>query len=87
MTDDDARRCEELGKMSPAQVVQCAEGSNAECWVRAEVKQEDGSTTAYECCGGGGKKARFTLRTGFLAPRSVSPGDVPDGLFWSRRTI
>jgi hypothetical protein len=87
MADDNAREVEELGKMSPAQVVQCAEGSSTECWVRAEVQQEDGSTAAYECCGGGGKKARFTLRTSFLSPRSISPDDVPDGLFWSRRSV
>ena len=76
-----------LGQMSPAQVVKCAEDSDAECWIAAEVCCEDGSTTAYECCGGAGKKARFLLRRGFMEPKSLAPGDVPDGLTWYRRTL
>jgi hypothetical protein len=84
MTDDE-RTC--LGQMSPAAVVKCAEDSNTECWIAAEVCCDDGSTKAYECCGGAGKKARFLLRRGFMEPRSLAPGDVPDGLTWYRRSM
>jgi hypothetical protein len=74
-----------LGQLSAAQVVKCADDSNTECWIAAEVCCDDGSTAAYECCGGAGKKARFLLRRGFMEPRSLAPGDVPDGLIWYRR--
>jgi hypothetical protein len=80
-------KTEDLGQLSPVQVVRCAEGSNTVCWIRAETTADDGSTTSYECCGGAGKKASFTMRTGFLSPKSVDPDDVPDGLTWSRRGI
>ena len=60
----DETKCTELGCMTPAQVVQCAEGSNKECWIAATMIAEDGSEVTYECCGGGGKKARFSLRQG-----------------------
>ena len=59
MTDES--KCTEIGCMTPAQVVQCAEGSNTECWIAATMIAEDGGEVAYECCGGGGKKARFSL--------------------------
>jgi hypothetical protein len=87
MTMSDAGKSEDLGRMSPAQVVRCAEGSNTVCWIRAEVTADDGMTTSYECCGGGGQKASFTARTGFLSPKTVSPADVPDDLSWSRRCV
>ena len=83
----DTEKTEDLGRMSPAQVVQCAEGSNAVCWIRAETTADDGTTTSYECCGGGGRKADFTVRTGILSAKSVDPHDVPDGLSWSRRCV
>ena len=79
--------CTDLGCMTPAQVVQCAEGSNQECWIAATMIAEDGSEVAYECCGGGGKKARFSLLRKGVAPRSVSPAEVPSSLAWVRRTI
>ena len=65
----DTEKAEDLGRMSPVQVVQCAEGSNTVCWIRAETTADDGTTTSYECCGGGGQKATFTVRTGFLSPQ------------------
>ncbi len=83
----DVDQTEDLGRMSPAQVVQCAGGSNAVCWIGAVTTAGDGTTTAYECCGGGGEKASFTARTGFLSPKSISPDDVPDELTWSRRAV
>ncbi len=83
----DKETAEDLGRMSPVQVVQCAEGSNTVCWIRAEATADDGTSTSYECCGGGGTKASFTVRTGFLSSKSVDPQDVPDGLSWSRRCI
>ena len=83
----DADKTEDLGRLNPVQVVRCAEGSNTVCWIRAEATADDGTTTAYECCGGAGMKASFTARTGFLSPKGVNPDDVPDGLTWSRRTI
>ncbi len=83
----DVDQTEDLGRMSPAQVVQCAEGSNTVCWIRAEAAADDGSTTTYECCGGAGTKASFTERTGFLSAKSVNPDDVPDGLVWSKRSV
>ena len=79
--------CTELGCMTPAQVVQCAEGSNTECWIAATVVAEDGSEVAYECCGGGGKKARFSLRKKGAPARPVDGSDVPSSLTWVRRMI
>ena len=78
---------EKLGRLSPAQVVQCAEGSSQVCWVQAETLDERGAPVTYECCGGAGKKARLTMKTSFLSPKSVSPDEVPDGLSWSRRFV
>ena len=72
--------------MTPAQAVQCAEGSNQECWIPATVIAQDGSEVAYECCGGG-KKARFSLLRKGAAPQPVSPSEVPSSLTWVRRTI
>ena len=72
-----------LGQLSPAQVVQCAEGSNTYCWIAATTTDE----TTFECCGGGGKQARFTMKKGFLEPKSVGPSEVPDGLVWTRRAM
>jgi hypothetical protein len=83
MTDDSI--CTELGCMSPAQVVRCAEASNTECWIAAKIVDEHGDEIAYECCAGGGKKARFSLLRRGTPPRPVGQGDVPDGLLWSRR--
>ena len=38
--------------------------------IAATMVAEDGSEVAYECCGGGGKKARFSrLRRGAAASR------------------
>ena len=73
--------------MTPAQVVQCAERSNQECWVAATMIAADGSEVAYECCGGGGKKARFSLLRKGAGPQPVSPAEVPSSLTWVRRTI
>ena len=73
-----------LGQMSAAQVVQCAEGSNTYCWIAAQASDEAAS---YECCGGGGRKARFSMRRGFLEPKSIDPDEVPDGLVWTRRAM
>jgi hypothetical protein len=83
----DAENTEDLGRMSPVQVVQCAEGSNTYCWIRAEATGVDGTRITYECCGGAGQKASFTARTGFLSSKSVDPQDIPDGLSWSRRYV
>ncbi len=83
MNDDST--CTELGCMTPAQVVQCAEGSNTECWIAATMIAEDGSEVAYECCGGGGRKARFSLLRKGAAPQDVSLADVPSTLTWIRR--
>ena len=47
----------------------------------------DGSEMAYECCGGGGKKARFSLLRKGAAPKTVSPAEVPSSLTWVRRMI
>jgi hypothetical protein len=80
-------KCTELGCMTPAQVVQCAEGSNTECWVAATMIAEDGSEVAYECCGGGGKKARFSLLRKGSPPQTVTPAEVPNSLTWIQRTI
>jgi len=79
--------CTELGCMTPAQVVQCAEGSNRECWIAATMTDDDGAEVAYECCGGGGKKARFSLLKKGSAPRTVASADVPSSLTWVRRMI
>lgn len=84
---NDTGKSEDLGRLSPAQVVRCAEGSSTVCWIRAEATAEDGTTTSYECCGGGGQKPSFTIRTSFLSPKSVGPDEIPDGLLWSRRTV
>jgi hypothetical protein len=48
---------------------------------------EDGSEVAYECCGGGGKKARFSLLRKGVAPRPVSPAEVPSTLTWVQRSM
>jgi hypothetical protein len=85
MTDES--KCTEIGCMTPAQVVQCAEGSNTECWIAATMIAEDGSEVAYECCGGGGKKARFSLLKKGKAPREVTAAEVPSSLTWMRRMI
>jgi hypothetical protein len=85
MTDE--TKCTEVGCMTPAQVVQCAEGSNKECWYAATMIAEDGSEVAYECCGGGGKKARFSLLRGGRARREVSAAEVPSSLTWMRRPM
>ena len=85
MTDES--KCTEIGCMTPAQVVQCAEGSNTECWIAATMIAEDGSEVAYECCGGGGKKARFSLLKKGQAPREVTAAEVPSSLTWMRRMI
>jgi hypothetical protein len=73
--------------MTPAQVVQCAEGSNRECWIAATMVAEDGTEVAYECCGGGGKTARFRLLKRGAPPRAISPAEVPSSLSWIRRTM
>jgi len=85
MSDD--MMCTEIGCMTPAQVVQCAEGSNTECWIAATVIAEDASEVAYECCGGGGKKARFSLLRKGSAPRPVPQDEVPSSLSWVRRSM
>jgi hypothetical protein len=84
---NDESKCTELGCMTPAQVVECAEGSNQVCWVAATMIAEDGREVAYECCGGGGNKARFSLLRKGVAPQPVSPAKVPRSLTWIRRTI
>jgi hypothetical protein len=73
--------------MTPAQVVQCAEGSNTECWIAATGVAEDGSEVAYECCGGGGKKAHFSLLKKGQPAREVTPAEVPSSLTWARRMV
>ena len=85
MSDDSI--CTDLGCMTPAQVVQCAEGSNTECWIAATMEAEDGSEVAYECCGGGGKKARFSLLKKGQPAREVASAEVPSSLTWIRRMI
>lgn len=83
---DDDRICTELGCMTPAQVIQCAEASNTECWIAAKLVDEDGEEVSFECCGGGGKKARFSLfKRGQSRP--VDPADVPGSLTWARRMV
>ena len=77
--------CTDLGCMTPAQVVQCAEGSKSECWISATFVDDDGEAS-YECCGGGGTKARFSLKRRGKPPREVSPTEVPSSLTWVRRT-
>ncbi len=83
MNDDS--QCTDLGCMTPAQVVQCAEGSNQVCWIAATTADDDGTEVAYECCGGGGKKARFSLRRRGAPARTVGQAEVPGGLTWIRR--
>jgi len=82
----DEAKCTEVGCMTPAQVVKCCEESNTERWYAASMIAEDGSEVAYECCGGGGKKARFNLLRRGQAPRAVGPAEVPSSLTWVRRT-
>ena len=84
MSDDS--KCTELGCMTPAQVIQCAEGSNRECWIAATMVAEDGTEVAYECCGGGGTKPRFSFLKRGAPARTVSPAEVPSSLTWIRRT-
>ncbi len=84
MTDDS--QCTDLGCMTPAQVVKCAEDSNQVCWISATTMTDHGEV-AYECCGGGGKKARFSLLRRGASPEAVSPADVPSSLTWIRRTV
>jgi hypothetical protein len=79
--------CTDLGCMTPAQVVECAERSNTECWIAATMTAEDGGEVTYECCGGGGKKARFSLLRRDAPPRQVNQADVPSSLTWSRRMV
>jgi hypothetical protein len=83
----DESKCTEVGCMTPAQVVQCAEGSNQECWIAATMIADDGSEVAYECCGGGGKKARFSLLRRGAPPRAIGLDEVPSSLTWVRRTV
>ena len=85
MSDD--QKCTELGCMTPAQVVKCAEDSRTECWIGAKMIAEDGGEVDYECCGGGGKKARFSLRRKGAAPREVGVAEVPSSLTWIRRMM
>ena len=83
---NDETKCTEIGCMAPARVVQCAEGSDHECWIAATVIAEDGSEVANGRCGGG-KKARFSLIRRAAAPRPVSPDDVPSSLSWVHRAM
>lgn len=83
MSDDP--KCTEIGCMTPAQVVKCCEESTTECWVAATVIAEDGSEVSYECCGGGGSKARFRLLKRNAPLQDISPADVPNALTWVRR--
>lgn len=84
---NDESKCTEIGCMTPAQVIKCAEDSNSECWIAATMIAEDGSEVAYECCGGGGKKARFSLLRKGDVPKSVAPAVVPSSLTWVRRSV
>ena len=71
-------------RWAPRQVGQCAEGlPPTVCWIAAATPDE----TTYECCGGGGEKARFNRRKGFLEPKSIGADEVPDGLVWTRRAM
>ncbi len=70
MNDD--TQCTELGCMTPAQVVRCAEDSNTYCWIGAKMIADDGTEVAYECCGGEGQKANFRRRRGATARRDRS---------------
>jgi hypothetical protein len=83
----DEQICTDLGCMTPAQVVECAESSNTECWISATMVADDGTEVAYECCGGGGKKARFSLLKRGAPARTVSPAEVPSSLTWVRRMV
>jgi hypothetical protein len=83
---DDDTICTELGCMTPAQVIQCAEASNTECWIAAKLVDADGEEVSFECCGGAGKKARFSLfKRGQSKP--IDPADVPASLTWARRMV
>jgi hypothetical protein len=84
---NDETKCTAVGCMTPAQVVQCAEGSNTECWYAATLIADDGSEVAYECCGGGGKKARFSLLRRGSAAQPVAAAAVPSSLTWVRRSM
>ena len=83
----DESKCTEVGCMTPAQVVECANRENTECWYAATTMADDGSEVQYECCGGGGKKARFSLLRRDSAPRTVSAAEVPNSLTWVRRSV
>lgn len=83
---NDESQCTELGCMTPAQVVQCAECSNTECWIAATVIAEDGGEVSYECCGGAGKKAQFSLLRRGAPRRPVTPAEVPSSLTWVQRS-
>jgi hypothetical protein len=84
---NDESKCTEIGCMTPAQVVRCAEGSNQECWIAATMIAEDGTEVAYECGGGGGKKARFSLLQKGAPPQAIGLAEVPISLTWVRRVI
>jgi len=79
--------CAEVGCMTPAQVVACADRENTECWYAATMVAEDGSEVAYECCGGAGRKARFSLRRKGSPVRTVAAAEVPSSLTWFRRSV
>ena len=83
----DESKCTELGCMTPAHVVQCAEDSNTYCWIAATMIAKDGSEVSYECCGGAGKKAEFRLQQRGGAARSISAAEVPSSLTWVRRSV
>jgi hypothetical protein len=83
----DETKCTELGCMTPTQVVKCAEGSNKECWIAATMIGADGSQVTYECCGGGGQPARFSLRRRNQTWQAVSPADAPGSLSWVQRSV
>jgi hypothetical protein len=83
----DEAKCTDVGCMTPAQVVKCCEESNTERWYAATMIVEDGSEVAYECCGGGGKNARFSLLRKGAEARTVDPADVPSSLTWVQRSM
>lgn len=85
MTDE--TKCTEVGCMTPAQVVKCCEESTTEYWVAATTIAEDGSEVAYECRGGGGNKARFSLLRKGAAPRTIDAAEVPSSLTWVQRSM
>ena len=81
------QKCTEIGCMTPAQVVACADRENTECWIAATTIAQDGSEVTYECCGGAGRKARFSLLRHGETAQSVSASQVPDSLTWVHRTV